>query len=405
MFTDYYYGIILSSLAVIALTFWHSRSFSEKVISIQRSCLAFLLIASIDILTTFSDPLFIIQFYLPFLIAIFTVWLFNKISLKQMLGYVTLNTAAVGLGYSLRSLIHQFIVQNVNSYVHLYWMYKSFSDLNLSYQQLIRSTSGTLKLLILASLVVLAIVHTFYSIYKSSRSRTGSSGLDGVPIFVSWFVIASVITLMLEFVVSGSVTTRYMLPILIFPILTLLVFTDAKLPFKNIRISPYIAILILLILSIFIVGISKSEFEQMANGKDYVLSNCLDNWANGKNVAGLGAFGIARELSLYSSKNVFIIQMDNNLTADPWLINLASYKGHTYSFVVVDKIDGIDAATVAPLGPPSSITTCRSHQKLYPTYRIYDYKGTEGEIILNKDIQSSLKHDLQKLGFQGRVAR
>lgn len=98
LFNTYYYGVILAGLATLAICV---SLLKRKAIGIKENFWLYAVAISISGLATFSNPLFIIQFEIPFIIVLLLLNLLRLVDYKKAM-YLFIASSGTILGYFLR---------------------------------------------------------------------------------------------------------------------------------------------------------------------------------------------------------------------------------------------------------------------------------------------------------------
>jgi hypothetical protein len=200
------------------------------------------------------------------------------------------------------------------------------------------------------------------------------------------FIVFSLLINTVGYLFTGSIATRYLQPMLIFPILIVILPLSIH---HRINVCEkyylFIALAATAVAGVFAMP-ALGGLNDLVNGKYYDKTKHLLAWAGNKNVNGVAHFWLAREMQLYTPDSINVLQVKGDLTPHPWMINLASYKDKHITFIMHDHIidDGLAIEDdLKTLGLPANIITCSY-------YTIYDYAGTLGETILNNRIRRGL---------------
>lgn len=384
LFTTYYGGVIISGLTILSLLYSISDGLRKNIYLNKKNIIVLGIIIAICILTTFSNPLFIMQFTLPIVLTAIFVYIFNKVSLNNAVLIILSTLLPSIIGYGLRVPLSKYIAVGVDSYVHPNRIYETLSVIKASLRELHMTWYGNLKAVLITFFAVLPLCFVIMVIYKDARAVRKTT--NSSRFFLASFISFTVVIISFGFLATGSITTRYLLPILIFPLLGLVLADGllAKLPInkKTLRLVVVPVIIFCLLYS----GGAVRSIYRMVRGENYTTARCLEEWADGRIVNGVGDFWITRELDLYSTNNITTLQLKHDLTIFDWMINVGSYENKDFSFAIRDHGRSGSLFLSPPiekLGSPKEIIPC-------PEYDIYDYTNTEGQNILNKYIRDSL---------------
>jgi len=386
LFNTYYYGIILSALFVTGL---YLLLLNRQRVSLKKNLWLLFLINLTCALTTFSNPLFVIEFIVPLLMVLFFLWIINLVSVRKLAFLYSVSLIGTLTGYMSRGLFKNFIGQSAGSHVSTSSIPQALSLLHTTVRQYLSTYPGKLELgILLITILISAVVALFLIKQNVKRTNPNSQNL----LFVSLLGITVTIICLLFVVFTGTLTTRYLLIIFIFPLLGLLPVIDAAVV-KNYQ-QPLSAILVtgLIIFSIWgIVSIPKTN--GLLNPDKYSGTVCLASSLGHKPANGVAGLTDAKPLDIYGQSNERVLQVTGGGTIYPWLANIATYNHKRFTFVIVDKNstnNGIFSyqSALSMLGPPNSITECQ-------TFWVFHYNPSSvGYTKLNNDIRSSYQTDL-----------
>lgn len=399
LLTTYYYGVILSGLGLVALVLWVSRSFGPLHWGRKRSIIFATSTATLVGLTTFSDPLFLFQVIAPFVAVIAVLIFCNRLSWTG--AGVLVGPIFVGgiVAMYFRHLFASSFASEVSSYLAISKIPDSLKVLWVTLKELLSSGPGTLKLLLVCLLFLITAAILMFALYAQSRPRLAKR-VSTADLFITAFVIASAISLLLGEVFTGSTTTRYLEPLFIFPLLTsvavgvyvlrrmLAEVSRADLRRNLSRFVTGIAILASLLI-VVTGGLNVPAVASMARGDGYTAARCFDRFIGSSRANGVGTFWSVRQLDLYGTQRGALLQVREPIVVFGWISNIAPYEHKKFSYVVQDDSGQITPDAIATLGEPSQVVKC-------PSYTIYDYRGTPGEQILTDRIAASLEPFLRK---------
>jgi hypothetical protein len=298
--------------------------------------------------------------------------------------------------------MERFGSRGVGSYFNPSMMGESFALLSKVAGDLLATPHGFLKLLI-ASVTLLITAMPIARAVIGSRNADPRWHVPSSELILAIFSWATVSSLLVGMVVTGTMTTRYLEPLFVFPLLSasyeavrFLRLTLTSVPNARVRRSLVVYGMIFasgMGLLIIIGGaLSVHNASVLAFSEDRSGASCTaDLPADAE--SGVGTFWLTRNWDLYGTHDEAILQVNSDLTVYPWMINLASYDDQTFTFVVTDPWGFVTEESVAPLGPPKSVQECGD-------FTIYDYAGTPGEELLNERIESSLLTERRLRGFE-----
>jgi hypothetical protein len=199
-------------------------------------------------------------------------------------------------------------------------------------------------------------------------------------------------------VVAGSETPRYLEPIVTAPLLAFIAVaeltrtavraTRVHRPSRAVRTALAIAAAAVLVAGVAAVP---GTVRTVSDAR-YSAVGCLDRWAAGRDVTGVGQFWTVRPLATYAAPNVELLQVRDTFDTYPWLVDLGAYRGARPTFVVIGSGDVWTRAVEDSLGAPASITHCTG-------FDVYDYAGTAGAAVLRDRVVQSAEQTLRDRGF------
>ncbi len=392
--TTYYYGVILSGLATVALTLWVSRTFGNTGVTVRRVGVYAIITVILATLTTFSNPLFIFQVFAPLFGALAILLFCGRISWKRFVVLAGFNAVGIVIGMVLRQVFGWLFPITLKSYLSLKGIPLSVDQLRATIAELSHSSSGTLKLLLVAGLIVLTIAILVYALYAQARPRLASR-ITHEDLFIVGFVSISSVSLPIGMIATGSATTRYLEPMMVFPLLTGLAIgvyvlrrmllevksTDLR---RNLSRFSVGIVGLFSVLLIVVGAVNIPPVIRMADGVGYSGARCFDNFIRDSRANGVGSFWSTRPLELYGSEKGEVLQVDSNLQPFQWMINVGAYKNKSFSYVVVDGTLGITPKVLQKtLGSPARVVGCDG-------FSIYDYRGTAGATKLTSIIRTTV---------------
>lgn len=402
--TTYYYGAVIAGLAVLALTLWFIRSRQSEPARPWVTVTYVVSVIVIGTLAATSNPLYLFQVVAPLVATLVVVVFLNRLGWVEF-GIVAgaqliVTVASVGA----RVVLAPFLSASVSRYVRTEDMPQSLNVLDGVLAELLTSPSGTLKLALVSAVILTSVVLAGRALYAAARPRIADR-ISSLDVFVHVFVTLSVIVLLAGFVATGSTTTRYLLPMFVFPLLGALVvilrvaswlvsrtLTGSPRRARVARTSTVSAIAsMLILLTVGALGWGTPRVLSASSGDGYDYPACLDKFLAGTQSDGVASFWVGRQLEVYGSHSGDVLQVKSTLGVEPWMINLASYIDQDFSFVVVDG-SIISETSVEPLGEPAAVISCQD-------YEIYDYAGVPGDEALDRLIEASVETAREEHGF------
>jgi hypothetical protein len=405
--TTVYYGVILCSLASIALTTIFIRRLDnhpwKSLVRRNARVLAGLFV--IATLVILSNPLYLFQFVAPLAAVCMLAWLINVMSFRNALLILAPQLAGAVVGMAARTLFFRSFFSpsgGIGNYLHFKLIGAAARTLKDNALLLWHgSWQEKLELILIvfgvtaALVVLLAVIHVAT---KPKPNRLPKISLD-------LFLLAGLGALTPLLVLIGSVLTgnpvpRYLIPIIIFPLLSLLfLISFLKFRKRDLRVARLGLVAVAGIL--LLLGIASNPVHSIKGVTNYDTADqqCLDDFL-GKTPykTGVAQYWRARGLQLNSRAHLKVLQVEGQLTRFTWLYNSSAYKVYTPNFVVVDRVPvpsydanisvddffAIKGSTVtAVLGEPANIYSC-------PSFEIYTYpNNTPAPNVLKKRLQNT----------------
>lgn len=379
LFSTYYYGIVLATLAVLGITLRQLKSSLTTKTNIILVVVGFLLSA----LTVFSDPLFIVAYLLPLTITLAFLFILTKIRLKQIIWIVAPQILGGLVGYEARKPFSEYFGQSLSSHISTYNIPATLSVFHTTISTYLHSRSGIIEFLLILGAIIFSLVYVLIWIYRKTHHK--NMRLDEGLLLLCLFSFAEAVTLIFFSIATGVMVTRYLLPIVIIPMLGLLPIMYAKFIRNHKKYIVFAAIFVLLATSV--VGIiSIKNASKLLSTSTYLGNVCLANVLSHKTAYGVGQYWTVRALDVYGQQNEQALQVNPNLTIYPWQANLGSYGNKHFSFIIVNKQPAPDA--IIPGDPalpsnPSRISDCNN-------FYVYQYApGSKGYTELNKIVNQS----------------
>jgi hypothetical protein len=399
IFNDYYYGIIVSGGILLCLML----SLKDNVDSLKSLSKQQIFLSSLSVLlaalTTFSNPIFIVQFLAPILITLCIVWLLGGIRFRFGLLLAIPLIIGTAIGYLARSPFKNFIGQSLNNHIDIGQIPPTLSLLHQSVRQDLMSKSGLLELILIILTVLFCIFYSAWWTYQKTHYKNKS--LEYRFLLLSLFGFISTLGVILFSIAIGSLSTRYMLPLVIFPLFGLIpLFVYINKHFYKALITTSLVIIV------FVVAyglFSISNAAKIVSSSTYTDGSCLSRALDYKTANGVGTYWTVRALDLYSSPNEQAVQVTSQIVDYPWQANLGDYAAKNFSFVVVDKNNSTDPTAIKPddsflPSNPSNIYACGE-------FYIYTYSpGSSGYDTLNNDVHTSYTN-LLKLRSAGMLSQ
>lgn len=370
IFNTYYFGVILSSLLMIALFM------KESILSGASKVLHLILFLFVGAFCYASDPLYLIQFAAPFLLVL-TLMLFRgwKSNLRSYIKALTLIASSLAIGELVRAGLKQYTVASVNSYLKFDQIIVAFKAI-LDLVATLPSTPPYLMLWLAWLLLTLYVGYAFvealirFGVNQSCRGRT---------LFLGFCFMAPVVNIGCV-ILSGNSLTRYFVTLSIFPAIGFSFIVAEK-----IRRTNFLYILLLISSCIVLPAYANSKRNSSELSSYEKSLKCYQELVNIEKFHAVGSFWTSRYLDLYRATPFRTFQTLNDFRPYDWLSNRYNYEAYKITSVVVDKQQNpahINEKDVEKLGPPSRIMSCEN-------FYIYIYtEGTFGYNHLNSSMRS-----------------
>lgn len=383
LFNTYYYGLILSALLLLLLTLHITQALPAKTLDKRKRSGAITLFSVVVItaLTSFSNPLFILQFSLPFLLTVVVLFLVNQVSFRAAFLLSVGQLIGIALGSIARVPFDRFFAADVNQYIQTYNIPLSLTTFHQDIVLSMSRRSSKTELLMILLVYIVSVFVSLLIIYKITRGHKHAQA--PAYLLLSLFASIAPVVIVIGVIITGNATTRYFIPLAIFPLLGLLQLVEIKLNF-------FIARLLLVGSTILLIGLGIWGFASVHTASS-LLNNtqdisCLAKSLNNQKANGVGEYWTVRKLDVYGQKTQRVLQVNPNFTIYPWLNNIAAYHRKDFNFVVVDEGNTPTPLTknaASVLGTPTKIYTCSG-------YYVYMYsRGSPAYKKLNQIIDSS----------------
>ncbi len=380
--TTYYYGAVLAMLGTAVLVL-------RAVRTGRASLLLLVVLGLVAACTTASNPLYVPWSAAPVVVTLALLVLARRVPWRPAAWLSAVLVVGSVVGYLLRIPLRPFVSLDPSTYLHPERAGATLSFFAALTDDRAGSAAGDAGLLLLFVGVLLAAGGTVWA----WRVRTARTVLVATALPLVTIVAVSV-----GVVVAGSDTPRYLEPIVTAPLLALVAVgeltrtavrpTRVHRPRRGIRVAVAVAAAVVLVAGVVTVPSTVGAVTQAR----YAPAACLDRWADGRQVTGVGQFWTVRPLAAYAATNVSMLQVRDTFETYPWLVDLGAYRDARPTFVVIGANDLWTTAVEDSLGAPASITHCTS-------FDVYDYAGTAGAEVLRRDVVGSADRIRQERGF------
>ncbi len=364
MFTTYYVGVLHIGLALLVLLA-PLRSLERRRNRVELAG-AGLLVA----LGAASDPLLLLQVVAP-LAAVVIALAARRLLPPRVVAWelITLGGGAAVAFLARATVLRQFIVSDVGSYLRGGDIELSLGKLGELFTDMAAGRQAFELVLVLVAMLAAVVV----AMRTSARTDPGRA-------FVAWFAAMSGPIVLAMVVVASNVESRYLMPMTLFPFLSVLAASPRSISARRRRMLTGVVAGVLVVVGASAVSEVGSVRAMAASEPDGL--QCLAHAAADHDApAGVGYFWRSRALDVYGGPRV--LQVLGTFEAYQWLTNVGAYRSYDFSFVVVDG-PGMGEHVVTQLGRPTSATECG-------WFQVWFYApGSPGYLRMNHAIDDSL---------------
>ncbi|WP_439690088.1 hypothetical protein ACRQ4C_03125 [Curtobacterium sp. SP.BCp] len=380
--TTYYYGAVLAMLATAVLVL-------RAVRTGRASVPVLVTLGLVAALTTASNPLYVPWSAGPVIVTLGLLALARRVPWRPagLLGGVLVVGSVVG--YLVRIPLRPFVSLDPSTYVHPSRAFDTLAFFAQLTDDRAATAAGDAGLLLLFVGVLLAVGGTVWA-WRIRTSRT--------VLVATVLPLVTVVAVSVGVVVAGSETPRYLEPIVTAPLLAFIAVAElTRTAVRATRVHrPSRAVRTVLAIgaaAVLVAGVAAVPGTvRTVSDARYSAAGCLDRWAAGRDVTGVGQFWTVRPLATYAAPNVELLQVRDTFDTYPWLVDLGAYRGARPTFVVIGSGDVWTRAVEDSLGAPASITHCTG-------FDVYDYAGTAGAAVLRDRVVQSAEQTLRDRGF------
>lgn len=398
--TTYYYGVVLSGLVTIALILWVTRSFGAIAWGRKRVVIFTAVLVAVAALTTFSNPLYLVQVFAPISVVLLILLFFARASSKRASYMVAVMAGGIVLGLLFRAAFSRLFPAAIKQYLVLDNIPSSFRQVRLTFNEMMSSGQGALRFLLIGFLLLISLVIFVFACYAQARPKLAKR-VSTEEIFITGFVIVSGVSLTVGMVGTGSITTRYLEPLTVFPLLTLMsvgihvlrrMLAEVEKAALRRSLVRYLTIVAGAASALIAIlgAASIPAVSRLVDDNQYRTGACLHRYLGNSDRNGVGSFWLSRPVQLYGDQKGEVLQVNSEMSPYEWMINMGSYEKTDFSYVLIDNVSAPSAIdTTAVLGRPARVVDCGG-------YDIYDYAGTSGETTLNRIISRAVANFLDK---------
>lgn len=370
IFNTYYFGVILSSLLLIALFV------KELELRGSSKILYLILFLIVGAFCYASDPLYVLQFAAPFFAVVILILLRGwRSNLRFCIKSITLVAGSLVLGDLVRTGLKQYTVASVDSYL-------KFEHINVAFNalvDLVATLPSSPWSLLLWLVWVLSTCYVGYAFVGALLKSGLNESCRGRILFLGFCFLVPILNIT-GVILSGNYFTRYFVPLSFFPTIGFCFLLAEKSRGTN-----FVYILSLITGCLVLPAYADSKHNQF-NESPYEKSlMCYEEVVKLEKIHAIGSFWTSRYLDLYRTTPYRTFQASNDFKPFNWLSNRYKYDEYEIGAVVVDKQQNpahINPQDVERLGPPTRIVSCDN-------FYIYTYSGeTFGYNQLNSTMRS-----------------
>ncbi len=386
LFGGYYNGTTLAMFGTIALAV-------VLLGSNRRVWVPALGLGLLGALATASNPLYLIWVSVPLAIALAAAALARRVRLRELLPLaIAMLGAAVGL--LARIPLARYISAPTDRYIHPDGVAESAEF----YATQLRALTGAGQI---GELLVLLFL--------------GACSVAGVVLFIrralstagSVIAVFAALSMPLAFVINialGTQTVRYLQPMYFAHALAVVVVigwapTSAKIRAAAAQIAPsrrrLFAAVGAVLAALLVAGGVVAAVNLVVTPRTPPTSiGCLEQWIDGRHLTGAGSFWNVRPAQVYGDDSVTLVQINDDLLVDPWLVNLARYSELDISYLIYGGQDQppFRSAVATQLGEPAAVVDCGD-------FVIFDFVGNPALDELSERISDSARQLEIKRGF------
>jgi hypothetical protein len=385
LFNTYYSGPLFTGLLGVSFIAWQLRQ--PQALS-HRGWWLTIGMALLSLLTIASNPIYIIQFSLPFLITIGVVYWLREVKRDRLVTLLWPQLIPIILALFIRQVfLKPFIGQDATSHLS---SLKNLLDWRVSFDFMIGSVAPVLESFGTRIRIFISVGLYFsclFSMLHLLNKKQKGLGFKMHPekLFAALFVILEPIVLAACLYDGAATPDRYLINsfVVLFLAIPLLADVKIKAHYKRLLVwATVTASIVIVVLS----GVRLPALRPFWASSDPD-ETCLAQALNYQPANGLADYWVARPLDIYNTHGERVLQSKGS-NIYPWLNNIADYQGKYFTFYVVQR----NAAFTRYFTPrdivipryATSTTVCSD-------FTVYHYvPGSRGYTLLNATIQKSL---------------
>lgn len=375
LLTTYYFGLVLGGIVLLAATVRQLRP-TKRLIGVPGwTAVA----VTVSTATYGSDPLFLLWVSVPIAVTSLVLLALRRVPARQVVVVIACQVVSVLAGTALRHPLSRFIGSSADSYVQFGMIGQALASFRSMIHSMWIHPSERVELVLLALILMTAVVQFVHFVRRPPESPATRAS---AALVIVTFALVAPMTDVMGILVSGNSTSRYFIPVFVFPLLAVIPLADQVLirrpttrngAWRGAAVSgAAVAATVILIPGV----------QPLLDPGAFPGGMCFNQIAALRGRTGVGDFTTSRALEAYGSNGTHVLQVLPNLLPFGWLVNLGSFEHRELSFVVVDRTVGqpvdLVASDTMPLGSPTSVTSC-------PGFDVYAYlRGTHGHAVLNQ---------------------
>jgi hypothetical protein len=401
LFNTYYFGAVLTTIAVALLTCLlindEPRDRSKAAI---RKILILSLAVVLSALTYFSNPMFLLQCSIPFLVTLGLFRFLSKITKEFFYLLALTQCLALGLGQALRYIFREHIGRSTNRYIHLKSFVEGIDGVLENLRLAFSTFHSALEYACVGTLLLLSgwvALNLFKDALRDARLKQALACSSSQ--FCLLFLSLSAWLTLLGTIVSGNFLMRYFLPVGLFPLLVVVYFCSKRYARLGSRFK-LLLLPLMLCTPVILWSISNAIetnsasfawLTQWRGVEHYEPVQCFNRHMKKEHFNAVGSFWTSRALDGYGSPSSRVLQVSETLEPVHWLTNRANFQSIKINGVIVNR-KGPDRAKVSgniyqddvvALGAPANIFRCND-------FDIYFYPDdSEGFKTLSRLVRRS----------------
>ena len=384
LFNTYYFGAILGSLLV---TWVSCRALAEPR---HNKPVAYVTIAICSAATYFSNPMFLLQGAIPFVVSLLVMHWLKQSEKKVLYGLIVAMLLGVVGGQIMRMMLSEHIGKSVGKYVHLRSFIDGLQGVGNNFAKVSQTSAGVVEYSIIIFLLIATVAIALRYVWVVRRSLNHSNG--SVPqatqsplLFLVLFAALSACITIVGTIASGNFLMRYFLPVAMLPLFVILCLPLCTGMFYGKSSPVYFAACALVGIAVF--GFALRASPPMSNfswifagsfSESHSGIRCFNNHMAKHRFNTVGTFWTARTLDAYGTTGARVLQANERFEPTLWLNNRANYKHLQVNGVIVSHVKdnvrykgNIYPESTDVLGKPDKVYLCKD-------FDIYFYADGSG---------------------------